>query len=326
MKRRLKVLMAIFVLSIFVFLYLNSKDRGNVSEDEREITIDDIGDVSKVTMLSSKGKQIDLEIKKGEWFANGNQVRGKKIIKLKKIITELKVKKRVPSSSVDSILTMFDQHHVLVKYLNNDKELIAYKVIAQRIKKNEVLVLKSGSKTPYYAHVFGEEIDFSSLFTTDVSAWNSLVIADFADMKITKVCTGYPLVKDYPFCLTVKDSLIKFDKSTESLGIMDLKKAVNYLRAFKLIKASRAYSNPKVIRDLIGDKDPFFELVITTTTSNIKLRGFKKKSGLNQVDFNGDTLRFDNDHFYITANNKLYLMDYFSFEDLIKSGKYFVNE
>jgi hypothetical protein len=326
MNKRLKNLLAIFVLALCVVLYLNNKDRGNVSNDKREFSIGDLSSVSQVYLSTEDDEQIVLKLENEEWRANGNLVRKQKINKIKQVVTGLTVKNRVSAVLADSLQVAFTNTSILVKYMNNEKELLSYKVLVDIQNPNELIVLAKGSNTPFYAHVFGEEINFSALFSTRISAWSSLVVADFTTSKITKVCSSNPQLKDSVFCVLVNDTVVSFSMDGANISGVNMKKGIDYLRNFKQIKAKKMFSNKKVIRELIGDEKPFFVLTIYDSNIKTKLFVFKKQAGLNQVDFAGKALKYDNEYFYIKSKGNLYLMDYFSFDEYMKTAKDFLNE
>jgi len=326
MNKRLKILIAIFVVSIGVFLYLNNKERGNVSLDDRVFSIGELSMVNTILLSNSKGDQVVLKLEDEEWKANNNLINKQKINELQKVVTGLKVKNRVASKLVDSLLVVFKESSIQVKYLDGTKEMLSYKTIVDNTKQNEVIVLMEGSRTPYYAHVFGEEVNFLTLFKAEITAWSSLVIADFTKAKVSRVCTKDLIVQGGYFCVTASDTSMNFTSSGDPLLNMDVKKGVNYLREFKQIKAKKMFSNKKVIRELVGDQKAFFEVKVLASGKETIFLAFRKRAGLNQVDFTGKPMKFDDEHMYIMANNKLYLIDYFSFEGLMKREKEFLNE
>jgi hypothetical protein len=187
-------------------------------------------------------------------------------------------------------------------------------------------VLSESYSTPCYAHVFGEDIDFFQLFSTQTTSWNSLVVADFLDLKITEVCTSYPQEFDFTFCVTANDSIIKFYSAEIQLNGLSVKKGIDYLRAFKKIEAKITFTNKKVISDLINDQSAFFELSILGDGKEIKMTGYKKAAALHQVDYSGRILKHDNEFFYLKCRGNLYLVDYFSFDELIKTAEDFIHE
>ena len=143
---------------------------------------------------------------------------------------------------------------------------------------------------------------------------------------MSSVCTKDLETQEGYFCVAANDTLMKFTSSgVPKLGV-DVKKGINYLREFKQIKAKKMFSNKKVIRELIGDQKAFFELKVLVAKTETTLLAFKKQAGLNQVDFAGNHMTFDNEYLYIMTDDKLYLIDYFSFEGLMKTEKYFLNE
>jgi hypothetical protein len=323
LKKRLKYLFVVFVVGLCFVLFVIKGERGNVSKKERTFSVENLLDVNTIIISDQlNDDEVLLEFKNNKWKANSNLVRKDKIDVFTKIIVGLKVKNRIAVKDQDSLLNEFNTSSLSVKYLNGSHELLSYKVLFD--KKNNLIVLGDDSSMPYYAHLYGEEIDFSALFSAEITDWSSLVVADFTNLDVTDVCCDYPQMEEERFCVTTNDTLIQFSSSGIVLSAMNFRNGVDYLRAFKELKAKRMFSNKKVINELITDQSPFFILEITASERLTTIIGYKKRAGLGQVDFSGKALEFDNEYFYIKLNDQLFLVDYFSFEVLLKASDWFL--
>lgn len=325
MNKRLKYLLAIFVLAICILLYLNTKERGNLGVDKRVFSVKEERGVDKVTISDFEGKGIELVSKEGSWLVSNNSVQEKRKNELVKVITGLKVRNRASAAITDSLLNVFEEKGSTVKYFNENRELLSYSVLFNPSNPNEVIVLGGESQTPFYAYVFGEDINFSEVFTVDESSWNTLLVLDLTGVKLKKVCIDLLRDDQGEFCILAKDSMLSCEKSGGVVDSCDVRKGIEYLRSFKMIKGKKMYSNSKVIRSLIGDKQAFYKLRIRAE-NELTLLAYRKTAAPNQVNFAGESIEYDNEYFYLLFNNNLYLMDYFSFEPLMKTDKDFYND
>jgi len=310
-----------------------------VSYDDRSFSLANIEELDKISITDDLGNAIELNYENGAWLIGGQQVRAGKVSILLKVVSSLRVRNKISNENSDSLISLFKKSFVQVKYFVNKEEVLSFKALRNKSEPDEFkrasgdsniekdfIVLSAESNIPYNVHVYGEEIDFCQLFSTETTAWNSLVVADFTNVKIIEVCSSFEETNDVLFCVTATDSTIKFNQSNTPLKDLSVKKGINYLRAFRKIESKRMFDNKKVIRELIDDQLPFFELNVSGTEKATSMFGYKKAASLHQVDFSGKALKYDNEFFYLFSSGNLHLVDYFSFDELLKSAEDFTNE
>ncbi len=322
--RKWKQLLLLLVLTVSLFVYLSRKEDRILAKDKPPVFLDDFKQVHTVIISDAQKKQFKLVKKAEGWSYDDRIVQKSKINMVQQLVLNLRVKNRFSAALTDSINLVFDEKSFLFQCKDRSKGLLTYQILVDGLEPGTAIVRVPNSPTSYFVHLFGEEFDFKSIFTVKPENWLSLIAADFSEQKILKVCFKH--FADSDFCIESKTQGVVFTRSDEITSSYDMKKGLQFLTGFEKIQGLGVVIDSTIFNDLIVGQDPFYELRIKTADQEQLMLGYRKKSTVGQRNFSGEVLQFDDNQFYLLADDALYLMDYFTFDPYFKTTNDFLDE
>ena len=315
------MLLAAVCISVGFYHYSAS---GNVivDEDERGFKIENASLTTYITLSNAEGS-VTL-IKEGQvWTVNGNHlVDDDKIKLLLQAVSHIEVKRRVSKLKSDSLFSIINSNKISV-VIKNGNSLVREFYIGEDLKDSSgVYLLKKGSALPFVGYVLGEKHLFNEVFSTVVNSWKSKEILNIRKNRIKKLSLTYILDTERSFTVETKNNEILFLNMD---GNESENKNINALVEY-LSKIDRVTAKSIVTSDFKSEH--FFDLTIEldnkevinnkgTQDSLLLMKGYRKHSIFGQRDFSGSLLKYDDEYFILTLNDECYLLDYFSFENIL---------
>lgn len=332
-------LLVIVAVSGLLYFYLNHSGNQIIDEAERQFKVEDISSVNQIS-ISKGNKEVLLQKKEGSWLVNGSLVTDNKAKELISVLATIEVKNRIAKELKDSLKTVLISDGTLITIYNEKQVLRSYYLGEDLADTLGVYGIKSKGDTPFVLYQMGEKKLFNPLFSNNEMDWKSKVIFSTNDNikeenieskglnKIEKITLDYKIQEQLlnSFSIEVGTILQVKNSKKELLTGVNQEAVVEYLRTFSEIKAE------KLVEQKSGDSVPFFVLTIETkpeasavmpVLEKVELIGFRKKALVGQTDFSGKLLAYDNEYFYLQKGNTWYLVNYFTFDALLKSAKDF---
>lgn len=340
-------LLVIVAVSGLSYFYLNHSNNQILDEESREFKVDDISIANQIAIVKGN-KEVVLQKKEGSWLVNETVVTDNKVKALINVLATLEVKNRIAKELKDSLKTELMSNGTLITVYNNEQVLRSYYLGQDLPDSSGIYGIKSKGDTPFVLYQMGEKKLFNPLFSNNELDWKSTIIFSTNDnfndnpnesisevhngnqglKKIKSITLSYKLQEQRlnSFNIEVGDFLQVKNSEKELLTEVNQQAVVEYLRSFSEIKAE------KLVVEKTCDSLPFFVLTIETKSEatteiplleKVELIGFRKKALVGQTDYSGKLLSYDNEYFYLQKGNTWYLVNYFTFDALLKSSQDF---
>lgn len=303
-KNLLKFLVSLIILLGLGLYFLLEKGDKLSDKDWRNFALSEAKDIDKI-ILSGGGKDT-LILNKADsvWQLNKNGIADvNKVNELLRIAKVLQPKFKIQQAKTPLVFVQFLSGEKVVKsyYLGgNANDSIGFYGSLEKDSPKFVL------------HIPGEAINLSAVFSPKVESWKSLVLVQNASIYDTKIELQYSSQKENSFSIEMKNQVpVLKNFQGQKMDKIVLDKGADYLRQFKKISAKAFLKQP------LDDKQAsFFELKVN---QNFVLKGYRKRAEKNQKDFSGKPLLWDNEFFYGLVGTNWYLLDYFTFDGILKT-------
>jgi hypothetical protein len=295
----------LLALALGTYFYLHSDNKIS-NKKLREFKIKEVEVVDKIVLSNGKTDSVILDKTKGVWMVNSNYVaKAKQVEELLRIAGLVEAKFRVKSAK---------QNCIKVDYYSADEQVKTY-YLGGSLKDSIGFYAFQEKSSPVFAiHVPGESPDLKNLFSPREEEWRSLTIAQIKSKKIKVIFFDKA---QNSFSMELVNEIPKlYDFQGKMIPKINLEKAATYLRQLKNIEAKKIVAVP--VKGVA-----LFELTIE---GNLPIKAFRKKAEGGQKDFAGNKLEWDNEYFYAQQGNDWYLMDYFTFDGILKTAQDFRNE
>lgn len=324
MKKQILVLglLLIVVTGLTVLFFTDSPNQ--ISDPkERHFSIEQMDEITAFELSSPKGS-IKVEEVDQQWLTNGNAVNLSHLQGFKDLVKNISVKYRVAKSSADSIVDELKNNGVKFECFNENQLIACYYVGSDLKDSTGAYCMKCDGKEPFVVYQLGEKKLFSKMFVVKENSWQSKVLLDTKGERIKAIelnyyqdsANTYTAIKNSfeSFLIQIDSTnFAVFDGNENEIISLNFASVVDYLRAFTVVEA-------KEIVAVNLNRNPFCELRVQLESSQITLTAYRKKANPGQVDFTGKPLTFDNEYFYIKRGKTLYLVDYFTFDELLKKA------
>ncbi len=328
MKRKIIIVALLILVGAAIYFWMNPNNESGFKEDSRDFAVHNIEAVDEITIVDQEDS-VTL-IKQGEsWKVNGYFLARPDLIKnLLSTINKVKVRNRIAKEGLQQINTLMKAHHKTIYIYANDELIKTYWVGGKTMDSRGTYMLlqnKENEKNPipFVTHIEGFEGFLSERYVTKVDLWRDTHIFYNPENSPRLIKVEYPLNKAESFSITIKGNDIELiDGSGNAVEKVNLAAVKTYILNYKEVVAE-SYITKENKSKLDSLKKLVPDFIITMEDQeghSSSVKGFKRKTLPDEVNYLGQHTEFDVDRLYgITmGDQQLCMMQYYIFDRLTK--------
>ena len=280
------------ILSIIVFLGIDKyNNTTSIRLDKRNFSISDTVSINKIILENRNLEKIYLHRNQNDskWVLNDSLVPNQYLINLLlKTLKDMKIKQPIARAALNNIIKRMAIQNTKIEIFQKNKKTKTIYVGGETPDQLGTFMMLQGAKEPYIVHIPGFNGYLSSRFSCKENLWRSKQI--FNEKLTNATC----LIYDIP------------DSLTRNLSIFNDIYCEDFLN-----------KNKKFDPENIMQRIPFCIIEVTTESGEIKKLTCIRKKAVNKEKYKGQ--KYDQERFYGFVNNKLMLIQYKQFQNLILS-------
>ncbi len=295
MKKIYFYLSIIFVLLLLIaFGIIKSQKTSSLRIDKRNFSIQDTLLINQITIENRSLEKIKLnrDHNADQWILNDSLIANQYLINLLlKTIKSMKVKKPIARAALPNIIKRMAVQNTRVDIFQKNKKIKTIYIGGETPDQLGTFMMIDGAKEPYVVHIPGFNGYLSSRFSCKEELWMSKKIFN------NKIISGKYIFKNF--------------------------KKKSFLKSESLIKLNNIYcesfltSNKDFDVNEIKNRIPFLTIEIENKNKNIERLYCVRKKPTNKEKYKNH--KYDRERFYGIKDNKLMLIQYKQFENLIQS-------
>lgn len=338
MKKFLPYLLILLVLggAASWFFWQKFSDKGDT---EGMFAIKDRKEVSKIVLVDTEKKKIELTKVNGAWMVNGKFVAREELLQnLFEVLTRITTLSPVPKAAHDNVLREMLERSVKVDIYgaNASEPIKSYYVGGPTVEGDGTyMLLEENGKTasrPYIAYIPGQKGYVTPRYTTDEENWREKILFATAPQDIQSLSVEYTVDEKNSFIINkvAVDSFTvqPLDGKFKINGPYEQKYIRQYL-AFYSSLSFEAFDNDYSKKDSIIHTTPYCTIILTdkdnkATKVNLFHMPLSKRSKT-QFDEKGEEMTYDLDHFHAAINNDkdLVISQYYVLGKVLRNYKDF---
>lgn len=328
MKRLIYLSVFAMVVASLYYFFLSDKKRFR-QKDNTNFAIENVDKVDRVVMKDREGNSVDLKLKNGEWYVNGDQkVFAPKIsVFLNKTLKNIRVKGPVAKTARNNIIRSMVGKAVHVQIYENGEIIRDYYVGKETPSHDASYLHMAGAKTPYVGHIFGHLGILYPQFGTEEKDWYDMSVFDYESEDITQIEVVNNELPQESFVLKREGDNYEL---TPPIPNFIEGAAKSYVKLFKFrnYEGFADYLDQKS-KDSIKLATPFLQIKVTDKNGETKELNLHRKgpgSDVNTlVDKRGNTILEDTERYFATFTGFPYLVTVqeYTFGKLIVKRSFF---
>jgi len=346
-KRRILYIILLILVSFFTVAALINRSNTTLSNEETDFSVNDTSTITKIFISDKDNHNLLLEKEDSiGWIVNEEHPALKSSIDLLlKTLKNITVKSPVSKASHDNVVTRLSSIGIKVEIYQTVHRIDLWGMqLFPREKLTKTFyvgdntrdlmgtyMLIEDAERPYVVYIPGFNGFLQTRFSPREKDWRSHIIfshkvgqiksLDFINNEEKETSFSIKSQGDREYSLHNKDG--KAYPNYDTLKVLD------YLTRYNDIRYEAMLSDIDTeFKDSVLASMPYFEIVLTDIANEkIHLRAFRKESGAEILDLEGNLIDWNRDRLYaeITFGNEpiFTLIQYYVFGPLIKSIDYF---
>jgi len=327
------IVIVILVLGFVIFSKVNEKKSSLSFEAISNFTVKDTATVDRINLSDSEGRSMSF-IKNGNTWTleNGKCIQQHMIYVFLETFKFVAVKGPVSIGALDNVNKMIMTHHKKIEIFQNGKLAKTWYVgNATRDHEGTFMLLKDPvlGKSPepfimYLPNMHGNLLD---RFSTNPLDYVCSEVYKYDPLVINTVNVVVPDSSHLNFRieLIAKNTFELYNNETkiEDFDTTKVRSYLNYFRKIHFEFHNRTASQEKI--DSLQSATPFYTIDVTDNTGDVNgIRAYKKMAAFEQLDFNGDIIKYDPNKLWVfTRYNELTVCQYHVFDKLFRTINYF---
>ncbi len=333
-KNKAFIIIALLLTTLAVYLVIN-KNNSTLSVEKTSFAVEDTASITKLFLADKRGYSVTLNrVGAGEWNVNGNfPARQDAINTLLTTIKKVEMKAPIGIGARENILKDLASRGIKVEIYTNDDEPDKVYYVGGPTPDNSgtYMALENDGdfSDPYITHIPGFFGYLTTRYIVLDYKWRSSAIFKSPFTEISSVKVEYFEKPEDSFEISRSENgqiVIKSLKFNAPLANFDSISVKEYLVNYSNIHFEAFEKLKDETRDSILASPKFFTIALTTITgktTTVTAYAIKAKPGA--VDLKGNPIDYDPDRMYakINAEADLALIQYFSFDPLLKPLSWF---
>jgi hypothetical protein len=336
MKKFRPLIIIIILLGSASFWFIVNRTHGTFDKEEDAFAVPNKKDITKVILVDTDKKRVELSKVNGVWMANGKYVaREELIISLFDVLARIKTLCPVPRAGHDYVMrSLFEKNIKVEVYTGEDKAAQVYYVGGPTPEGTGTYMLREidgkADARPYITYLPGLQGYLTPRYQTDEEVWRTRTLFKYEPEEIKSLSIEYPGDESKSFVLerVAKDSFSLSPLMSEKSRInqnYQQKYIRQYLQFYSSISIE-TFDNKNSHKDsIVHTTTPYCIFTITSTDNKVnKARLFyqtvNRRSKM-PFDKDGKPMTYDVDHYYASINNDqdFTVVQYYVFGKLLRS-------
>jgi hypothetical protein len=348
-KNRFALILTIVVLLLAIVLVISNR-KSTLSQKETAFAIQDTASITKIFIADLDTNEVLLERQGNSWTLNKNyQAHGRKMDLLLSTMMKLRVKAPVSKSAHDNVISRMAGLAVKVEVyqivprinlfgrikLFPAEKLVRTYYVGDATKDNMgTFMLMDGAKTAYIVYLPGFRGYVSSRYTANADDWRDHTIFRHSLSEIKSIKMEFNQKPEESFLLETAGSdayTITRLSDQQVLSQYDTLNVLYYLTSFSDIRFEALLNNnlPEVKKDSIISS-PFLHRITLTDVSGKQtmITTFEKRQNHDHLEVDFKIVPVDLDRLYglINDDKDFVLLQYYTFDKLLRPISYFQKE
>jgi hypothetical protein len=336
MKRNRIFLIVLILLGSLTFWFVINKGKGTIKEELRNFSYKDTAAVVKVFMADKKGRQVLLEKQNdGTWLVNKKTPARPDAIKIMlATIHDVEVRSPVGKAAYNNIIKAIAANAVKVEIYDVNGHAKTYYVGSPTQDQLGTFMYLENSTVPFITHIPGFNGYLTPRYSTKEDDWKVKNVFHLSQGMLDELQVIDREQPGYSFRIknNGNNSYSLFDEKGKQLEGASQDKIINYLDYYGMINYEMEETSlSKSQVDSLMHQQPFRTIKLTYTDGKNTMVNFWKRpvTGSTAVKENeaGTPFKFDVDRMtaQIEGDNRLIVVQYFSFEKLFRKTADFLN-
>ncbi len=345
MKYRIYFVVALVVLSLFLYMFFVIRDSGMIKLQDMRLSNPE--DIVQVILTGTDGEKVLLEQPPGgEWLLNDTTHADHHAVnRMLSILGRLELRMPVSMAQRQEVMQNFNKAGVKVdlyairymirlpgelKFFPRKKQVGAY-MLADAPGVNGSHILAGRSDQPWHVYLPGLENGIRNVFSLDPHAWQSPVVIRISPGRIKKVTANFPGNPGHSYLLVMDGSDFSFvdgkgsELDPESISRVHLGRFLNAFRELyyeELIPGSSS----DLPADLLKE-NMFMSLQVTDLDGVETEMLFFRKAIPGNGSLISDLRDYDPNRFYLkTAHGDYAVALYYMFQPVMRPLSYFIKK
>ena len=314
MRKRLLVFLGVFLLTLLTFFYFSNKSDDLILDEEgKDFALDDFSKVDQIEFIQ-EGELLKLERVANAWKVEGEAlVTADKQRLLSAVFEGLKVRYAAPLEDRDSLMNAILKKGCEVVLKKDGRIMKHFYTAPTPIDSISIYGVLDSMHAIYALYVLGEQIDFESFFSAKEGDWRSLNLWDFPSEKWTGIEFKSNKDSSLNYRLNMEQSSLVLKQSGRSVKI-DYGKTVDWIIEIQTRKA-KGFLGYELPEDA-GVKWCAFTFTKGLISQTYEVSERKMNPGTKNLL--GEPVTIDREYFYLRRGEEVFLVDYFSFEPILR--------
>ena len=326
-KRNLIYLALVVILGGFLIYLVQNKEKSTIKQELRDFAIEDTSIIDKVFMVDKQNNKLLLERKNGEWIVNNKfPARQDAINTLLETFHGMEVKYPVPRSAHNNVVKQLSAKSVKVEVYSGDNLIKTYYVGGPTPDHVGTYMLLDKSSVPMVVYIPGFNGYLTPRFYVYEKMWRAPRIFKYNYTDIYSVTVEHPMEPGKSFKVINENNTYKLIrlKDNQEIPDFDTIEVKLFIGKFKNVNYDIALTQiAPHERDSIINSTPKYIFTVEDKNHNKRVI----KTYLKKNDFEGpkaqipDQPEYDVDNMYgwIPQDSLLVIVQYFVFDNLIRS-------